>query len=203
MTKSNNTILPTAFFGNTQYYSILLNSPEVIIEHFDYFEKQHIRNNCDILTANGILKLSVPLVNRQNKSITNEIEISYAENWIAKHCRSIESAYNNSPYFEFYWDDYLKILNTKHNLLIDLNTAILKTSLKHLKSKKEICYSNSYVDVDETFLDLRLKKSFATESTSLKPYQQVFTEKFGFSKNLSILDLVFNCGPESAAKLKT
>lgn len=198
-------ILPTAYFGNIAWFKQFLKYEKIIIEQFDYFEKQCLRNSCEIYGANGLLKLSVPLSARHNKTITSEIYVDNKTNWASQHIRSIESAYNNAPYFEFYWDNYLPILNQKFEKLTDLNQSVLQQLCKDLKISKNLTYSESYLEHKE-YKDLRSKKYFSShridDLSVFKAYHQVFEDKFGFLPNLWICDLLFNYGPDSLEYLK-
>src|SRR5688500_13554879 len=95
-------VLSTAYWPNLPYFYYLLNSEKVFVEHHEHYHKQSFRNRTKILTANGVLELSIPVVKKYDKEIINTIEISYAEAWQIKHWRAISSSYKNSPYFEFF-----------------------------------------------------------------------------------------------------
>jgi hypothetical protein len=202
--KTNIVILPTAYLGSLEYFSAVLKHEKILIEHFEYFEKQTIRNSCNIYSPNGLLKLSVPLHNRKNKSITKDIEIDYKTNWQLQHIRSIESAYRSAPFFEFYWDYFLPIYNHKYELLIELNQECTAICLKLFKEKKSPEPTTSFLKDYGNSGDYRFFKSFKKTSEcklSFPYYTQVFSNKLGFIKNLSVIDLLFNQGPESKSYL--
>lgn len=197
-------IVPTAYFGNVIWFKNILNHENIIIEHFEYFEKQSLRNSCEIYGANGKLKLSVPIKERKNKSLTNDILIDNSQHWQTRHIRSIESAYRNSPFFEYYWDDYLKILNTSHEKLIDLNKSLFIITLRVLKINPSVTYSTHYIELAEA-ADRRSKHHFnksELESLEFKKYHQVFNEKCGFISNLWIGDVIFNLANDTISIIK-
>ena len=186
------------------WFKTILDHNQIIIEQFEYFEKQSIRNSCEIFGANGKLKLSVPIKERKNKSLTKDILIDNSQNWQIRHIRSIESAYRNSPFFEYYWDDYLKILNVRFEKLIELNDSILNITLKFLKVVPTISHSSHYIKSME-YIDRRSKHNFTMTSESsihFQKYYQVFHEKNGFLPNLWIGDAIFNLGNDAIFNLK-
>ena len=125
-------ILPTAYLPPIQYLSVISNYDNVLIEQCETFRKQTIRNRCNIYTSNGMLSLIIPLKERRNHSVTKDIKISYDSNWQVIHWRSIESAYSNSPFFEFYKDEFINFYNSKFEFLIDFNFSILEKTMKIL-----------------------------------------------------------------------
>ena len=191
-------LLSTAYLPNIQYLSQVLNYNTVVIEKHEYFTKQTYRNRCEILTSNGKLSLSIPLVKQADKEFIADKKISYAEDWQKQHWRAITSAYKNSPYFEFFVDEFRSFYENKYELLFDYNTQLLQTILHILRVKKQIEFTNQYDLNPVNFLDLRIlsdKNNTATLFT--KPYYQVFADKLGFTPNLSCLDALFNIGLET------
>lgn len=205
-----NVILPSAAWPNLHYFYYVLNADVVLIEQFDHYGKQSYRNRYEILSANGKLDLSIPVKKNVPKEFTKDIQISYSENWQAKHWRALTSAYKNSPYFEFFEDDIKIFYETQVEFLLNYNLQQLKTVFKLLKFKKEIALTNSFEKNMSNFEDLREtihpKIDFRIDTRAKQtleiPYYQTFQEKFPFSANLSILDLLFNQGLESLAYLK-
>ncbi|MBN8703994.1 MAG: WbqC family protein [Bacteroidetes bacterium] len=200
------TVVPSGYLPPITYFTAICSGNSTVIDQFEYFEKQTYRNRCEILSANGILKLVIPLDDRKNKSIVKDCRISYKENWQKKHWKSIESAYNRSPYFEFYKDDFIAFYEKSNNVfLIDFNTDLLNLVLKLLKIKKEITLSSEYIEKSILLNKLDLRTHFHNNSETIvhptKKYIQVFSDKFGFVPNLSIIDLLFNCGPEATSYL--
>jgi hypothetical protein len=157
----------------------------VTIDTAENYQKKSARNRYSILSANGPITLSVPLKKgKANQLNIKDVLIAYDEDWVSNHLSSIRSAYGKSAYFEHYYGPLEQILNRKPTTLHELNLALLKFVLKALRWEKPIMES-------EYFL-----KSFTTPEIN-KPYPQVFEEKYGFVSDLSILDLLFNMGPEA------
>ncbi|MBO7201812.1 MAG: WbqC family protein [Bacteroidales bacterium] len=198
-------LFSTAYFPPVSYVAALLQSNSIVVEQYETFPKQTYRNRAVILTANGLLGLTVPVVRTNgNHTYTKDMAICYNENWTLKHWRAIESAYNSSPYFLYYKDEVEVILNKQHATLIDLNMDILTFVFKKLKVKKEVILSDDYISqIGEGTIDYRNHFSPKNkELLSLPEYDQVFEDRYGFQSDISILDLIFNLGPDSLGYLK-
>jgi WbqC-like protein family len=183
-------VLPLAYAAPVSYYQMLSVQQKVLLEVHEHFPKQTMRNHCTIATAHGAMKLTIPLAGRKNKSITKDIRISYAEPWQKLHFKALETAYNNSPYFEFY--NYLlePFYKKEFEFLIDFNLQLTQKIMSLLKINVELQITDSYNNYDVES-DLR---NFDFTTVSSKEYYQVFADKQGFITNLSILDLLFNEG---------
>ncbi len=197
-------LLSTAYLAPANYFAALLSHPIVIIEAHEYFVKQSYRNRCEILGANGKQVLSIPLLNRKNKSLTKDIRIDTKTAWQMQHWRSIESAYNSSPFFEYYQDELLPLFEKKFDFLLDFNAELQETILQLLEIKLAVHYTKEYVTEFDTCWDARnhFSPKQKVENT-LPPYIQVFENKFEFIPNLSILDVLFNLGNESEAYFRS
>ena len=190
----NNPLLPTAYLAPISYYAILLQHPNCSVELHEHFIKQSIRNRCDIYGANGKLRLSIPKERKgSSKTIIENLKISYKQNWQKQHWNAIESAYNSSPFFEYYKDKLKPFFEAKEEYLIDFNSKLKKEILSILHSDNTIKKTTKYLHKGD-FFDLR---NYTWEIKNQEKYDQVFMEKKGFIPNLSILDLLFNLGPES------
>lgn len=193
------TILPLFYFPPISWFKEFLNSDkEVVLEQFEHFPKQTYRNRTNIYAANGKLSLIIP-TQHQGKQAIKDVKISYAEDWQKQHWKSITSAYQASPYFEYYELKLAKIFNSRPETLFELNLKCLEVVLNILKIEKYFSLSNDYeiLPVDE---DFRNKFSAKVESDQFFPeYYQTFSDKEGFIKDLSVLDLICNLGPESRA----
>ena len=194
---SSKALLPTAYLAPISYYAILLKL-DCTIEHYEYFVKQSIRNRCNIYAANGKLRLTIPKQHKgSSKTTINKIKISYNETWQKEHWRSIVSAYNSSPFFEYYKDLFRPFFEVKDVYLISFNAKLQELILKLLQVKIKCQSSNKYLDTGQ-FKDLR---NHTFSKKKIPKYNQVFLEKHGFISDLSILDLLFNLGPESTEYL--
>jgi len=170
-----------------------------MVEQHDNYIKQTYRNRCRIVTANGIMDLSIPVQKSEKKCQMKDIRISYSDNWQQTHWRAIESAYSSSPFFEYYRDDFEPFYRIKKEFLIDLNTELQSLILELIDISTPVTFTTEYKNsLPEKELDLRdffhPKKEYPYQ---LNPYYQVFGQKFGFQKDLSIIDLLFNMGPEA------
>lgn len=192
-------IFSTAYAAPTSYYKSLLQCDNRLLEINEHFIKQTIRNRCEIATSNGILILTVPLSQRKNNMLVNEVCISYQNNWQRQHIKSLETAYQSSPFFEFYIDDLKLAYQFQPKFLIDWNNSIHQLILKWLKLKIEFKHTDTYNKVYENAIDFRKNDWINFEALN---YHQVFESKLGFIGHLSIFDLIFNCGNQSLAYLK-
>lgn len=198
-------VLSSAYWPNIHYFYYLLNSEVIYIDLHEHFEKQSFRNRTRILTANGELNLSIPVKKWEAKATTKSIEISYAEDWQKQHWRAIQSAYKNSPYFDFLEDEIRSFYEQEYKYLHEYNADQLKWLLKAFRLKREIVYTSEYFEnFNDDILDLRQlihpKKEVTPPELKIvidMPYYQTFSEKFGFVPNLSVLDLIFNEGIKS------
>lgn len=202
-------LLSTAYCPPVQYVSKLIRYDQVFIEQFEHFTKQTYRNRCVILAANGPSPLVVPVVKGRGKKTTiRDIQISYDTAWQRNHWRTLFSAYNSSPFFEYYQDDIRPYFERKKKYLFDLNTELLETLCELIGIENNTQLTSEFEYVPEKKLNFREslspKKQKAIPDPHFHPreYTQVFHEKFGFTPNLSILDLLFNTGPESVRILK-
>lgn len=178
------------------YFGVLVNN-KCIIESRENFVKRSIRNHCNINTSNGKLKLSIPVKKNTDKKIT-KIKICYNENWQKKHWNSIITNYNSSPFFKYYKNELYDCFIEKETYLFLFTQKINNKILKFLNYKNNVLKTSIYEKKGE-FIDLR---NFSWDSISLKKYDQVFYNKSAFINNLSIIDLIFNLGPESQNYLK-
>ncbi len=211
-------LFPTAYLPSVHYMACLSRYNDITIELKETFPKQTYRNRAIIATGNGLQMLTVPVTRPYgNHTRTEDIGISYQEPWHIRHWRAIVSAYNAAPYFLYYRDDLEQILTQTHNQLIDLNNTILKYLLKKLRIDCEISYTDQYIyattapttqlpsyDGLSPITDFRtlLCVKHVQYPVILPPYSQVFDTRFGFQPNLTVLDLLFNLGPESIEYLQ-
>jgi hypothetical protein len=180
-----------------------LKEDKPVIEVCETYHKQTYRNRCRVMTANGVESLSVPVVKvNGNHTMTKDMTLSPIEPWQHIHSRCLESAYKASPYFDHYYDYLRPIFEGHFERLIDLNDAALRAVLKMLKVKKEIVHTTDYVHEAENDLRVAFSPKKPFDANLFPAYYQVFSEKFPFAADLSVLDLVFNEGPEATTYLK-
>ncbi len=209
MTQPTGILLSTAYFAPVRYFSKLAVYPEIYIEQYENFVKQTYRNRTVILGANGPISLIVPVEKgRSQKVKIKDLRIAYDEEWQRNHWRTIFSAYNSSPFFEYYADDIEMFFRKKHEFLFDFNQKITETILEILEIPVSLSLTEDFEQVPENCLNFREQISPKAHLIdpdshfSAQPYTQVFTEKFGFVPDLSILDLLFNEGPSAQSVLE-
>jgi hypothetical protein len=200
-------LFSTAYFAPVSYYKTMLSAGDTVFETCEYYEKQSYRNRCKILTANGIMDLSIPVEKPNgNKTLIRDVRLSTHENWQKTHWNAIESAYNNSPFFEYYKDDFLPFFEKKQRFLWDFNFALFGKTLEMLQIDDFTFaltenYQTTYFDENTKDFRNYFHPKLQNE-TQQTPYYQVFNEKFGFVPDLSIIDLLFNMGNEAIINLR-
>jgi hypothetical protein len=176
---------------------------KIIWDHHQNFNKQTLRNRTFIHSANGLLKLTIPIKHSEEKFILNEALIENDYKWQQNHWKSIESAYRSSPFFMYYEDSLKEIYNKEYEKLIDINIDLTKLVYEWLEIKANIFLTDEYRNTYVKEKDLRfMTESKTRENQNIKEYTQVFSNKNGFINNLSIIDLIFNEGPNSINLLK-
>lgn len=199
----NSIILSSAYLGPVQYFSRFNGKEDILIEQYDHYLKQTYRNRCVILGANGRLPLIIPVVKEHGKKIfMKDVRIDYATDWQRLHRQGIVSAYRSSAFFEFYFDDFEPFYRKKTTFLIDLNTELTKIILRHLEIDRTFRFTNEFILPGGLVHDYRAgihpKVSLATDPLFRPvPYTQTFAGRHDFVPNLSIIDLLFNTGPEA------
>jgi hypothetical protein len=182
----------------------MVKSKNILIEQFETYKKQTYRNRCNIYTEKGIMALSIP-VNKPNgnSTKTKDIELSNDEYWPINHWKAICSAYQSSPFFLYYQDELQEIFLKKHEKLINFNTELINKLIELIDIEVKISFTDDFVKPDNLENDFRFSISPKAESKiqSFPNYVQVFTDRHGFIKNLSIIDLLFNMGPETRSYL--
>ena len=208
MQRIKNAILSSAYFPPIQYVSKVLSYETVLIEAHENFSKQSYRNRCEILSSNGKQTLSIPVIKQSgSKQNIKDIKIDYTEDWQSIHLKSIQAAYFSSPFFEYYIDAFIPYFKKEFTYLFDLNLQVLDTLLTELQIEKKVILSESFqneLSYDDYRNSIHPKLKFRSTDKMYKDteYIQVFSEKFEFIPNLSILDLIFNEGPNFENVLK-
>ena len=196
-------LLYPTYFPNIASYIVMAQSKTFVFEICDSYQKQTYRNRCYIYGANGKLSLNIPVhYSQKNRKNTKEIKIENSSKWQSIHLKSIESAYKTSPFFEFYEDEFKQLFETPKELLLDFNLECIKVINSCIGYQPIISYSEQFskttLENDYRFLVNARKES----KIETKPYIQVFHDKHGTLGNLSILDLLFNEGPNTLNYLK-
>ena len=187
-----------AYLPSIRYMAWIVAKKEVTFVLTNHFQKQTYRNRTEIYGPNGKLKLTIPISHNkfQKNQLDSEVKIFNNSYWQRDHWKSLESSYRSSPFFEFYEDDLYPFFHRRHEKLMDLNIALIKKIFSLLEIVIKFKKTNK---VDE-FSELIRAKQKTIYKTPI--YHQVFNSKYGFINNLSILDLIFNVGPESNNYLK-
>ena len=197
--------LSSAYLAPVEYYTKLLEYDKIYIEQHDHYIKQTYRNRCTIAGPDGELALSIPTVKPDTlKCPMKDIRISDHGNWRHLHWNAIESAYNSTPYFEYYKDDFRPFYEKKYEFLLDFNEELRRLVCDLLDMQPAVVYTEHYEpEVANDFREtIRPKHEGEDPAFRPEPYYQVFREKFGFLPNLSIADLLFNMGPEGLVTLR-
>ena len=197
-------VLQSAYFAPVGYYAKIYAHDKILVEQHDHYVKQTYRNRCRIQTESGVMDLSIPVEKHTDKTKIRDICISYGQEWRRLHLRAMETSYNSTPFFEYYKDDIHAIYEKKEKYLFDFNMQLLEFTLDALGMKREILTTDSYFEGETGIEDARelFHPKKENTDTGSKPYYQMFAEKFGFTDGLSIVDLLFNLGPESVLYLK-
>ena len=175
------------------FFKKIINLKTIYLCKSSSYQKQTYRNRCIISTSNGIQKLTVPIRhNNKNKSyfgtqIYNEIT------WQKNHWKAIESAYNSSPFFKYYFDDFFPFYKKKYKFLFDYNYEMLI----HVFKLMELNIIVKNYEITEDYLEINKLLNPKKKREEFKSYSQVFSNKNGFQSDLSIIDLIFNLGPET------
>lgn len=191
-------LLSTTYFGPIQWYQKLYRAEHVVIEQWESFQKQTYRNRCLIATTQGIQALTVPVV-RGETSLMKDIRISDHGNWRHLHWNALQSAYGESPFFDYYQDDIRPFYEQHWTYLLDFNEAIRARMCELIDITPEVSLSRVFnAKADDDFREAINPKHPAPDADFIpKAYYQVYQQKHGFLPNLSILDLLMNMGPES------
>ena len=215
-------LLETAFMPPVSYFAAIaeeftLSYGRVVslvparlrLEACENYQKQSYRNRCRIYAAGGVESLTLPVVHEGGTSSLpiREIRVDWSRDWLPRMERAIVSAYESSPYFEYYRDSLFDILESRPEKLFDLNIRLIHYFLGKIGISADIDFTTEYERPGETAPDIRdLRGLIHPKRPSIlkteKPYWQVFAAKYGFKPDLSVMDLLFNEGPDSISYLK-
>lgn len=204
-------LLSTAYLPPVEYFFAAANSGKVLLEQCESYCKQSYRNRCNILSASGPEALSVPVVKvERDCRAVRDVRIDYDGQWLLRHKRALEAAYNSSAFFEYYRDDIFRVLDSRPKFLFDLNLELFETLLNLLEIKVSIELTQEYETQRSDAADLRNRIHPKWKGSNLmeeygfrRPWFQVFGEKGrqSFVPNLSVIDLLSAEGPDALSYL--
>lgn len=192
-------LFPTSYFPPISYLVSARQSAEITIDGCEHYIKQSIRSRADILSANGVLSLVVPVLrNKETRLSSQDVSIDYKTLWQRNHLRAIRSAYGKTAYFDYYFPEIENIIMSSPEKLIELNTWITTWVFNRMNLKIELSKTKEYLTEVENDFRNTFSKRNKKEKYQNKPYFQAFCDRFLFVNDLSCLDLLFNMGSESS-----
>lgn len=202
-------LLSSAYLPPVSYFSKLYAYEKVCVERFDHYMKQSYRNRCVIASAAGPLSLTIPTEKSEDpKCLMKDVRISDHGNWRHVHWNAFVAAYKQSPFFDYYADEFHEFFEKRYSFLFDFNSELCNWLCEQLDMHPVVAWSDDFI-VDTARMDdfreqIHPKKRLQTDDASFKavPYYQVFQEKQGFQPDLSVADLLFNMGPEGLLVLR-
>ncbi len=196
-------LLSTAYLPPAEYFFRIADAGKALIEKEENYIKQTFRNRCYILSSSGPQALTVPVyLGSLHKTPVKDIRIDYSKRWQQVHLRALAAAYGSSPFFIYYFESIEKIIMQNHESLLDLNMDLARTILKMIKVNAEISYTGFFLPAGKAENDFRNTITSKKRSGyQPKPYTTVFGTEGDHSWRLSIVDILFNMGPETAGYL--
>ena len=200
-----NVLIHPTYFPNIAHFVAMLKADDIVFEVCDNYQKQTYRNRASIYEANGKLDLNIPVVySQKNRQLYKDVKIFNTENWQTQHLKSLESAYRTSPFFEFYIDDLMPLFTMETDTVMDFNFKCIELVFECLQLPFKYTVTQTF-ELDSIHnMDARPFANSRKETPQdFKSYAQVFDNKHGFLDNLSILDVLFNEGPNTELYLKS
>lgn len=193
--------MSTAYLPPISWFAQLVQGEPCVIDGYEHFHKQTIRNHCTIDSPGGPLQLTVP-IDKANflpggKCLTKDVRISYRQDWQHQHWNALASSYYNSPFFEYLQDDFRPIYQQRWEYLMDLNEALIRKCCELIGLQVPLQRTAHFLRPEDSGKQKALPMSVHREGLGEAPYYQVFAHKHGFLPDLSVIDLIFNLGPES------
>tara|TARA_X000001036_G_scaffold437065_1_gene481567 strand:+ start:1192 stop:1797 length:606 start_codon:yes stop_codon:yes gene_type:complete len=197
-------IIHPNYLPSTSQFLLMVNSKKLVFEINDHFLKQTYRNRTHIYGANGKLLLSIPVIHSQkNRKLLKDVKISYNHDWPTQHWKSFQISYRSSPFFEYYEDKLIDLYKRREKYLCDFNLKSIDIISEMLKINLEYVFTKKYEDNYSNKLDYRKNCKKIDSKYKINKYTQVFESKHGYIENLSVLDLIFNEGPNAVNFLNT
>jgi hypothetical protein len=194
-------IFPMFYLPPVSYFTQLItHKSSILLEKEEHFPKQTYRNRAHIYSPDGVLPLIIPVVKgAKNHTKIKDVRISYEFNWQRLHWLSLQGCYRRSAYFEFYEDEFARFYEPvqKPQFLFDFNEALFHMLLKMLKLKIDYAYTSDYNKIEDEPDFRQIIHPKRPSLAEQKPYFQVFDERHGFVKDLSVVDLIFSQGPQA------
>ena len=198
----NNILIYPTYFPSISHYIAMIAAESLTFEVEDTFQKQTNRNRMYIYSPNGIQMLNISVKHNDANNNFKDIKIDNQYNWQKNHFKSLEAAYKNSPFYEYFIDDLQPIFEKKHEFMLDLNFEIFERINEALGISIPFDKTTEYFHEVTDKTDYRYLANGKKDATQIEPYTQVFDNKHGFINNLSILDLLFNEGRYAVDYLK-
>lgn len=212
MTENQESFLfSSAYLAPISYYTAMAHCEVAYIEQWENYRKQSYRNRCVIASPQGPLSLTIPIIKPQgDHRLIRDIKISDHGRWQHLHWNALVSSYNNSPFFLYYEDELAPFYEKKHDFLLDFNMELCRIMCDDIGINPTLKLTNSYVAASEEISLSDLRERINPKVSGVDqlpgyqeiPYYQVYQEQLGFLPNLSIIDLLFNMGPEGLLILK-
>ncbi|MCK6692716.1 MAG: WbqC family protein [Thermoanaerobaculia bacterium] len=201
----NSVLLELPYLPPVSWMALAWKGDTLWLEACENFQKGSYRNRCHIAGPNGVQRLSIPLIKgKHQQTPIRDVRIAYNEPWQQVHWRSIQTAYGNAPFFEFYGETLAVFYQKRYTYLFDLNLELLQFLFKKMEWKGELRLTEQYEEKIRrpgSCLDYRdavsPKNAIRSDWFRPAPYPQVFAERHGFLPDLSALDLLFCRGKQA------
>lgn len=208
--KEKTVIAPCCYLPPISFWSMALQTENLVIEQHENFVKSTFRNRCEVAGTNGMLKLSIPVQGgKSHRQLFKDTQIANEERWQKIHWQTLCSAYRRSAYFEYYEDKLQPFFHKEYKFIFDFNYQLIELIFSLLKKENHSTFTTNFEKkYTAEILDLRSKFKSLNEtefgSAKFTPpiYFQCFGERTGFLPNLSVLDILFSEGPHASEKIK-
>ena len=193
---------PIAYLPPISYVAYFMAASSPVIDLYEHWPKRTYRNRAEIASPKGRYRLSVPVSKDRHHTPVREVKISYKENWQQNHWRAIRSFYSNSPYFLYYESEIKPFYEKKYDTIANLNVELLRKLFVLLNINQPVATSSGYLEKEAIDYDYRDFFNQQKDHVLIPEYIQVFEDRLPFLHNLSVIDLLFNLGPEATVYLE-